>query len=274
MSLLVDITANALDAGYADASSRRDAHAQDGAAGGETRITRPAALTAALVLALAGALFATSAVATHRNAAAAKKTRAALLADIHDRTALLADRQAQFTRIHDAVTAARNKALSASGQGASLRNEIAQLEIVAGGVPVEGGGAEVTLDDAPPTGNAHTDSLGTIFDRDIQAVVDALFASGAEAISVNGQRLTSQTAIRQAGSAILVDYQPLSPPYRIDAIGPAGLADTFSATQTGTLYENWRQVYGLEFTVESRAHLRLPSAASLAVHYATPLESP
>ncbi|MDO5079687.1 DUF881 domain-containing protein [Buchananella hordeovulneris] len=56
-------------------------------------------------------------------------------------------------------------------------------------------------------------------DRDIAFLVNSLFASGAEAVSVNGHRIASTSAIRTAGKAILVDLKPLLPPYRIEAIG-------------------------------------------------------
>jgi uncharacterized protein YlxW (UPF0749 family) len=155
-----------------------------------------------------------------------------------------------------------------------LQREIAELEVVAGTQAVEGSGVEVTLDNAKDTSDPDTASLGVIYDRDIQAVVDALFASGAEAIAVNGERLTTRTAIREAGDAILVDYRPLAPPYHVDAIGPPDLKGTFLQTQTGTLYENWRQVYGLGFSVDARERLTLPSAAEPVVRYAEPLLAP
>src|SRR6185312_15008005 len=192
--------------------------------------------------------------------------RRQLVQQIDQRTAESDQLQRQLDSLRAQVAAARDAALSASDRGSALQAQIAQLETVGGGQAVEGSGVEVTLDNAKDTSNPDSASLGIIYDRDIQAVVDALFASGAEAIAVNGQRLTTRTAIREAGDAILVDYRPLAPPYRIDAIGPPDLADTFLASQTGTLYQNWRQVYGLGFTVEGSGRLTLPSAADQVVH--------
>ena len=60
---------------------------------------------------------------------------------------------------------------------------------------------------------------GRVLDRDLQIVVNGLWAAGAEAISINGQRLTALSAIRSAGEAILVDFRPLSPPYVVSAVG-------------------------------------------------------
>ena len=65
---------------------------------------------------------------------------------------------------------------------------------------------------------------GRVYDRDLQDVVNALWLAGAEAMSINGQRLTAATAIRSAGEAILVNSRPLSPPSLVHAIGnPAPL---------------------------------------------------
>ncbi len=135
----------------------------------------------------------------------------------------------------------------------------------------------VTLDNAKPSadGAAPADDLGAIFDRDIQAVVNALWATGAEAIAVNGQRLTVQTAIRSAGAAILVDFRPLSPPYVIEAIGNAQTVETrFNDSTTGRLYRAWRSTYGIKFTVSSHKSLDLPASSRLSVRYAQPLDSP
>ncbi len=271
MSLLVDVTTHAIDEGYEQAARRKAASSETALAPAQARSRRATALLVGVVLAVAGVLFATSAVATHRNAAAAKHARNDLVKQINDHTAQSDQLQKQLDELRAKVASARDAALSASGRGSALQREIAELETVAGAQAVVGSGVEVTLDNAKDTSDPDTASLGVIYDRDIQAVVDALFASGAEAIAVNGERLTTRTAIREAGDAILVDYRPLAPPYRIDAIGPPTLKDAFLKTQTGTLYENWRQVYGLGFSVDSRERLTLPSAAEQPVRYAAPL---
>ena len=71
-------------------------------------------------------------------------------------------------------------------------------------------------------------SRQVILDRDLQLVVNSLWASGAEAIAVGGVRIGPNVTIRQAGGAILVDNQPISSPYAIVAIGPPhGMQDAF-----------------------------------------------
>ncbi len=72
------------------------------------------------------------------------------------------------------------------------------------------------VDDAP---DAEAGSLNRVLDRDLQDIVNVLWRSGATGVAVNDQRLTATTAIRAAGEAILVNYQPLTRPYRVYAVG-------------------------------------------------------
>ena len=287
MSLLTDLMSHAVDEGYIDAAKRKAATAtaaasavqpSDGAGSGlhNPVARRPARSVglAALVLALAGTLFATSAVTTHRNSAATKRDRKQLIQQVQAQTTVGARLQQQVDALRGQVAAARGSALSTSGRGAALEAQIRQLQAIDGGTTVEGPGVKVVLDSSKPTGNASLDNLGLILDNDLQRVVNGLFTSGAEAVAINGQRITTQTAIRQAGGAILVDYRPLSPPYTVDAIGPPELATMFEAGPIGQLYQNWHQTYGVQFVVESSPRLTLPSAANQVVHYAKPLDAP
>ena len=229
---------------------------------------------AAVALALAGALFATAAVATHRGNAAANRDRRQLVAQVTLQTAATDQLQRQVSTLATQVSQARSTALSLTDRGAGLLTQIKELEPLDGAVAVTGTGVRVVLDDAPGSAAASSDSSGVILDSDLQAAVNGLFAAGAQAISINGQRLTAQTAIRQAGGAILVDYRPLSPPYTIDAIGPSSLGSAFTTGETGQVFVTDHQLYGLGFTVDDHQRLTLPSAANVAVHYAKPLESP
>jgi uncharacterized protein YlxW (UPF0749 family) len=282
MSILVDLMANAVDEGYAQAAARRGAQAvpstvalrvPDTPAGDPGR-TRAALVGAAVALALAGALFATAAVANHRGNAAANRDRRQLVAQVTLQTAATDQLERQVSTLGTQVSDARTTALSLTDRGAGLLAQIKDLEPVDGAVAVEGSGVRVILDDAPASHATGSDGSGVIVDSDLRAAVNGLFVAGAQAISINGQRLTAQTAIREAGGAILVDYRPLSPPYTIDAIGPSSLGSTFAAGGTGQLFVTDHQLYGLGFTVDDHQRLTLPSAANVVVHYAKPLESP
>jgi uncharacterized protein YlxW (UPF0749 family) len=222
---------------------------------------------------MAGALFATAAVATHRGTAAAHRDQSQLVQQAKLQTTATDSLQQQLTSLKTQVDAARSRALSVTDKGGVLLTQIKDLEPVDGAVAVEGTGVRVVLDDAPASSVAGNDGSGVILDSDLQQVVNALFVSGAQAISINGQRLTTQTAIREAGGAILVDYRALSPPYTIDAIGPSTLGETFQGSETAQLFVTDHQLYGLGFTVADHQRLTLPSAADVAVHYAQPLDS-
>jgi uncharacterized protein YlxW (UPF0749 family) len=286
MSILVDLMQHAIDDGYAASADRKrvsnpdpdatleripSADATPPAAAGK-HADRVGAVTAIVLLAAAGALFATSAVQSHRGAATARKQQQQLVQRVATQTTSTNALATQDQQLRDQLTATRAKALAGANSGVQLQATIDGLELAVGGVAVSGPGVRVVLDDS--TDNSSS-SLGVIYDTDLQAVVNALWSSGAEAVAVNGQRLSALSSIREAGDAILVNYRPLEPPYTVDAIGaPATLQSAFSATETAHLYTTWSQIYGLGFTVAGQSRLTLPSAANLTVTAAKPLDSP
>src|SRR5207302_8837342 len=124
--------------------------------------------------------------------------------------------------------ALRDATLASTSAGAALARQIAAEESALGTLPVVGQGLRVTVADGSPAGGPRDPHL----DRDLQAVTNALWTAGAEAIAVNGERLTAQSAIRQAGDAILVDFRPLVSPYVVTAIGsPVSLETQFGASR-------------------------------------------
>jgi uncharacterized protein YlxW (UPF0749 family) len=279
MSILVDLMQNAVDSGYAVSAARKRAAADLlPTPAAEPPADRPpgrhagkvAAVTAMVVLAGAGALFATSAVQSHRGAATAHKQQQELAQRAAVQTASTDTLAAQDVQLRQQIAAARAKALAGANTGAQLQSTINTLELAVGGDAVTGPGVSIVLDDASGGGS---NNLGVIYDTDLQSVANALWGSGAEAIAINGQRLSTLSSIREAGDAILVNYRPLEPPYSIEAIGaPGTLQSSFSATETAHLYTTWSQIYGLRFTVTAASRLTLPSAADLAVNEASPLQ--
>ncbi len=102
-----------------------------------------------------------------------------------------------------------------------------RLSLAAASTPVTGPGLSVTVTDpgvGPNLSDVSKQRVGgsqqIILDRDLQLVVNSLWASGAEAISVGGVRIGPNVTIRQAGGAILVDNNPTSSPYAVLAVGP------------------------------------------------------
>jgi len=259
MSLLVDMAEAALDPAYAEVASRRAAGVPR-----EPRRVSPRIVAAVLLVGVATGVATTQ---VKQRADAVSASRRALVNDIHARTAEtdeLADRAASLS---EQVSRTRAQMLGADARGRQAAAQVAALELVSGTVAVRGPGVVVTLREA--SGSSSADARGgqpgegRIYDRDLQEVVNALWAAGAEAISVNGQRLTSLTAIRSAGEAVLVDLRPLSPPYVLRAVGdPDLLEPRFVDSSTARKFQTWTSLYGIGFEVDRAKDLRLGAASS------------
>ena len=132
--------------------------------------------------------------------------------------------------------------------------DLDRLSQLAGLTAVMGPGVVVTVDDAPaPSPGAEdggSDDLGQVLDVDLQEVVNGLWEAGAQAVSINGHRITSLSAIRGAGSAVLVDYRPLARPYVVMSIGPTSMERAFKSGQAGEDLADLHSGYGIRFDVE------------------------
>jgi uncharacterized protein YlxW (UPF0749 family) len=148
-------------------------------------------------------------------------------------------------------------------------NELAtRLGIAAGTVPVTGPGIVVSLDDS-----SAASSTERIQDFDLQVLVNALWAAGAEAVAVDGQRLSPTTAVRNAGEAVLVNLTPLSPPYVVEAIGdPTDLQVRLARTRASGHLAVLRDTYGITVRIETADSLELGAAPSRGVEFAETLE--
>lgn len=268
MSLLVDMSAAALDPSYAEAAARR-------AVEGERRRLRLSGrvLAGLLVVGLGTGIAAAQA---RRRADEVGSSRRALVADVRERTSATDRLAEEASRLRSSVSRTRSLLLGTDARGRQAAALVSALELVSGAVPVHGPGIVVTLDDAPDAGAAAQDrggqaGDGRVFDRDLQDVVNALWAAGAEAVSVNNQRLTAQTAIRSAGEAVLVDLRPLSPPYLLRAIGQVDtLEPAFVDSATARRFQTWTSLYGLRFQVRRAGDLRLPAAGPPDLRLARP----
>ncbi|MDI3327464.1 MAG: DUF881 domain-containing protein [Alicyclobacillaceae bacterium] len=106
---------------------------------------------------------------------------------------------------------------------APLRKQLETCEIISGAVPVHGPGVVVTIDDHHGPVPAGVDArYAIVHDFDIRRVVNELFAAGAEAVSVNGQRIAMRTGVVCIGPTIRVGGARLVPPFTIEAIGDPG----------------------------------------------------
>jgi len=266
---LTELFRNPLDAGYTDAAEQR------AATGGAGRYRRTGFVLRTIALVLAGLLLAVAYQQTVRAKPESTDVRNNLASDVVAGQKEAAELQRSADQLRTQVTRLRDSGLVAS-DAAALRN----LEATVGVQAVTGNGAVITLADGPVptdpvTGRPDTnpdDFLGRVLDTDLQIVANELWRDGAEAISINGQRLTATSAIRIAGSAIQVDFVPLSQPYVITAIGPANLADRFSATATADEYRRLHDTYGMRVSIDKRSKLNVPAAPDSALQYAKPLQ--
>jgi uncharacterized protein YlxW (UPF0749 family) len=182
----------------------------------------------------------------------------------------LADLQAQVQRLTQQA-ASRDGAVAA----AQARGDAGALS--AGLVRLTGPGVEITLDDAPtrsdgvlPAGATPDDLV--IHQSDVQAVVNALWASGADGVAVMGKRLVATSAVRCVGNVLLLQGRTYSPPFVVTAIGNgAAVRAQLAASREVAILQQAVDAYGLTFSVRDRPSVTLPPYdGSLSMTYATP----
>ncbi|WP_181384208.1 DUF881 domain-containing protein [Streptomyces sp. NWU49] len=272
MSLITNVMDHSLDDGYAEAAARKKA---DGDGGMPKTLRAKLGLAAGLVLA---ALIVTVGAAQARVAAPVVAKEREELIDRIDRETEAADElEDDIDELREDVGARQREALRDSG--GSDRSEL--VGIMAGAVAVHGPGVRLVVNDAKDTtaggdGDPRSTSgfsdTGRVRDRDLQRVVNGLWESGAEAVSINGQRLTALSAIRAAGDAILVDNRPLVPPYTVLAVGDGPqLKDRFRNSADGVYLHVLQENYGIRTALSAEEDLRLPAAPSVIVRTAQPI---
>ena len=153
------------------------------------------------------------------------------------------------------------------------------LGTASGALAVAGPGVSVVLDAAPrggtrPAGAAADDLV--VHQQDVEAVVNALWAGGAEAMTIMDQRIVSTSAVRCMGNVLVLQGRTYSPPYTISAIGdPAALRAALSGSSAIAIYQQYVDAYGLGYGVEQHAgddELQLPAFdGSVSLEHATPL---
>lgn len=272
MSLITNVMDHSLDDGYAEAAARRKS---EGEGGLPKTLRAKLGLAAGLVLT---ALVVTVGAAQARvTAPVVAKERQELIDRIDSETADADKLESTVDTLRDDVSARQRAALKSSGGSA----EADLVGLLSGATAVHGPGVKLVVNDAKEAGGGGDGSnpretsdfsdTGRVRDRDMQRVVNGLWASGAEAISVNGQRLTALSAIRAAGDAILVDNRPLVPPYTVLAVGDGERLSTgFQNSADGLYLHALEESYGIRATISTEGDVRLPAAPSVTVRTAQP----
>jgi uncharacterized protein YlxW (UPF0749 family) len=257
MSLLNNLMEHPLDEGYAVAARER---LPDGE---QPRRSRHRVVLVVALIGL-GFLLAVAASQNHRSAPEAEKQRNQLIARIKQADGRLNTLRGRQTDLAGEVRSLQSSGLGNSGAGATLQQQLDSLELQTGAVAATGPGLKAVIDDAK-----NADKEGRLLDVDLQQLVNGLWTAGAEAISVNGHRLTSLTAIRGAGSAITVDYSSLTPPYTVLAIGDtATMPARFAQSSGGQWVQYLVSNFDVRMTITTEDSLLVPADATIALRYA------
>ncbi len=193
-------------------------------------------------------------------------------------TELIARERADVERREQDAAELRGQVRGLSERAAATDVRVAQakaaaeLEMAAGLVPVIGSGVTVSLDDAPrregrPALSDDPDDL-VVHQQDVQAVVNALWSAGAEAMTLMGQRIVSTSAVRCVGNTVILHGRVYGPPFVITAVGePGALRDALDTDPGVLVFRSYVDRFGLGYTVRTQRSVQLPA-------YDGPLELP
>lgn len=177
-----------------------------------------------------------------------EKSKQDLRISIENRVANLSSLSQKLSEINDQINNENIQISNISSRGINNLNET-NLQIISGVKSVSGPGFKITINDARKTDSLDFQqvNLAKVFDTDLQLVTNALWASGAQAISINNQRISTTTAIRSAGEAILINYRPLLPPYEINFIGNDDVSKKLVENPDFKDFQFVVTTYGLEY---------------------------
>ena len=257
-----------LDPGYAAGAERK--------AAGATRATWQAwawQVAGALLIAL---VFAAAVAQARSTAPGVRETQQVLAASARSAEATTNDIAAQRDALAAQVDAERRTHLEGDERGQQLLGELDKANFAAAATGVRGPGLTITVTD-PGASKDLSDvskqrvegSRQVILDRDLQLLVNSLWVSGAEAISVGGVRIGPNVTMRQAGGGILVDNQPISSPYAILAVGPPhAMQDVFDRSPGLQRLRLLETTYGVGVNVSAGDGLTLPAGSVRDVNFA------
>jgi uncharacterized protein YlxW (UPF0749 family) len=192
--------------------------------------------------------------------------------------------QAQQDQLKQAVLDLRSRIQDAEQAGAGsaalvrqLNDQLEEARIAAGLIPLTGTGLVLQLEDSlEPVAPDANEADYLVSARDIRTMVEELWAAGAEAVAVNGERIVATSSAIDIGSSILVNSAYLLPPYQVSAIGPADLYPRLSASPGFVDFIRARAGgYGIRVQYAELETVDVPAfAGTVTLRYARPLVSP
>jgi uncharacterized protein YlxW (UPF0749 family) len=268
-SLLRSLLSDHLDPGYAAAAAERNA-------GGQPR-SKPATACWEVLAALAVAtVFAFAVAQAQATAPGVRETQQVLSGSVRSAEEATGSATARRDALAAEVDTEQRTRLEGDERGRQLLGSLDGANFSAAATAVAGPGLTVTVTD-PGVSKDLSDvskeriegSRQVILDRDLQLVVNSLWASGAEAVSVGGVRIGPNVTIRQAGGGILVDNQPIASPYVILAVGPPhGMQDVFDRSPGLQRLRLLEASYGVVLTVSATDTVTVPAGSVRDVNFA------
>ncbi len=208
----------------------------------------------AIVLGVVGFLTLVTSGGVEESRRGAESRRAGLVRLIRQRQGDVEALGADLVRLRSEVLRARQQLSTQSLEDA---RRVRNVQMQAGTLPMAGRGLLVQLSDSDREAREPADrDAFAVHDVDLQLVVNALWAAGAEAVAVNGQRLVATSPIRAAGETITVNFRPLVPPFKIAAIGAD--KDAFNRSDVARRFRRWVGDFGLGFSVRGRSRVEVP----------------
>jgi uncharacterized protein YlxW (UPF0749 family) len=220
----------------------------------------------AVLAMIIGALFAVAALQTTRAAPALKSERSELISHIQTAEREQDELRGRVTSLTEDIATLRAAALGDDDAARLLESQISMLDPVVGNAAVTGPGVLVVVDDSA---SAAADARNRVLDIDLQVLANGLWEAGAEAISINGHRLSNLTAIRSAGDAITVDYRSLTRPYRVEAIGDVRtLQARFVESSAGAWWNDLAQNRRMRYEISDVKQLDLAADPGIVLRHA------
>jgi len=223
-----------------------------------------------LVFVLAGLLFVTNIRSQNQAGARGPSDLAELILAESER---VEERQASVDELRVVVEELTQN--QADAEVVYDRDAAERLALAAGVVEMAGPGVAVELSDAPAEAlrndrNLRPDDL-VVHQQDLQSVVNALWAGGAEAMTIQGQRISANSAVRCVGNTLMLHGRLYSPPYRIEAIGPQKAMTASLENDPGVqLYWQYVDIVGLGWVLENLDSIEVPAYDSSIKRAAVP----